>query len=74
MTSSRFKMAVVTGWLVSHEAPKSPVTACPSQVRYRDSSGLFRPSCWFFAATVAAVASGPRIERATLPAARYSSR
>jgi len=45
VTCSRVKMAVVTGWLVNHELPKLPVRACPSQEKYRESSGLFRPSC-----------------------------
>ena len=67
-------MAVVTGWFVNHELPKLPVRACPSQEKYREISGLFRPSCWFLSATVAWVAVGPRIVRPTLPAAAYSSR
>ena len=74
VTCSRVMIAVVTGWFVNHELPKLPVRACPSQEKYREISGLFRPSCWFLSATVAWVAVGPRIVRPTLPAAAYSSR
>ena len=45
VTCSRVRMAVVTGWLVNHEVPKLPVRACPSQEKYREISGVFRPSC-----------------------------